>query len=93
MAAKSLPGSHKESKPELESNDDEDMIDQFVEDSKKQKLNEEQRRAFYSVLLAFRAETLSSGNVNTSLLSSLNLLCLLLFKGLSWWCFRRELRS
>ncbi|CAF1848556.1 unnamed protein product [Brassica oleracea var. botrytis] len=71
MAAKSLPGSHKESKPELESNDDEDMIDQFVEDSKKQKLNEQQRRAFYSVLLAFRAETLSSGNKRTQIIEKL----------------------
>ncbi|CDY61753.1 BnaA04g27580D [Brassica napus] len=50
----------------------EDMTDQSVEeDSKKQKLNEQQRRAFYAVLLAFRAETLSSGNKRTQIIEKL----------------------
>ncbi|XP_033145590.1 uncharacterized protein LOC103863015 isoform X3 [Brassica rapa] len=48
------------------------MTDQSVEeDSKKQKLNEQQRRAFYAVLLAFRAETLSSGNKRTQIIEKL----------------------
>lgn len=76
---KSLPSSHQELKPELDSkssshsSDDEEMIDPIVEESKKQKLNELKRRAFYSVLLAFRADTLmTTGNVN-HVTSSLNL--------------------
>lgn len=57
------------------------MTDQSVEeDSKKQKLNEQQRRAFYAVLLAFRAETLSSGNVKHFSLLVIISLCLLLLR-------------
>ncbi|RID65033.1 hypothetical protein BRARA_D00259 [Brassica rapa] len=56
----------------LTSSNDKDMTDQSVEeDSKKQKLNEQQRRAFYAVLLAFRAETLSSGNKRTQIIEKL----------------------
>ncbi|KAF8095807.1 hypothetical protein N665_0322s0026 [Sinapis alba] len=73
-----FPGSQKESTPELysdsstdTSDDDEDMTDQFAEDSKKKKLNELKRRAFYSLLLAFRAETLLKGNKRTRIIEKL----------------------
>ncbi|KAG2325558.1 hypothetical protein Bca52824_008286 [Brassica carinata] len=75
---KSLPGSHQELKPELDSkssshsSDDEEMIDPIVEESKKQKLNELKRRAFYSVLLAFRADTLmTTGNKRNQIIEKL----------------------
>ncbi|KAJ4904898.1 Emsy N Terminus (ENT) domain-containing protein [Raphanus sativus] len=55
-----------------DSSDDEEMTDQFVdEESKTKKLNELKRRAFYSVLLAFKAETFSSGNKRTQIIEKL----------------------
>ncbi|CAH8383258.1 unnamed protein product [Eruca vesicaria subsp. sativa] len=65
-----------ESKPEKDSecsnDDDKDMTDEFSEEFIRQKkLNELKRRAFYSVLLAFRVETLSLGNKRDEIIEKL----------------------
>lgn len=59
--------------PKSESNDDDDD-DKLTEEFKKEKLEDLKRKAFYSVLLAFRAETLTIGNVRRTQSSS-SLLC------------------
>lgn len=70
------------------------MTDQFVdEESKTKKLNELKRRAFYSVLLAFKAETFSSGNVNTHSLSLFICFSDISLGFVLLCCFRRGLRS
>ncbi|WZZ66525.1 hypothetical protein YC2023_077895 [Brassica napus] len=56
--------------PKSESNDDDKLTEEF----KKEKLEDLKRKAFYSVLLAFRAETLTIGNVRRTQSSS-SLLC------------------
>ncbi|CAF2172517.1 unnamed protein product [Brassica napus] len=57
--------------PKSESNDRSDDVDKLTEDFKKEKLEELKRKAFYSVLLAFRAETLTIGNKRTHLMEKL----------------------
>ncbi|KAF3519137.1 hypothetical protein DY000_02061657 [Brassica cretica] len=56
--------------PKSESNDDDDD-DKLTEEFKKEKLEDLKRKAFYSVLLAFRAETLTIGNKRTHLIEKL----------------------
>ncbi|RID54442.1 hypothetical protein BRARA_G01766 [Brassica rapa] len=56
--------------PKSESNDLSDD-DKFKEELKKKKLEDLKRKAFYSVLLAFRAETLTIGNKRTLLMEKL----------------------
>ncbi|KAL0662939.1 hypothetical protein Bca4012_099776 [Brassica carinata] len=57
--------------PKSESNDDDDDDDKLTEEFKKEKLEDLKRKAFYSVLLAFRAETLTIGNKRTHLIEKL----------------------
>lgn len=74
--------------PKSESNDLSDD-DKFKEELKKKKLEDLKRKAFYSVLLAFRAETLTIGNVRkTQSLSSL--LCFFFQSVLKRLCFSEE---
>ena len=73
--------------PKSESNDlsDDDM---FNEELKKKKLEDLKRKAFYSVLLAFRAETLTIGNVRKTQSSSL--FSVFLTRFLKRLCFSEE---
>ncbi|WZZ05288.1 hypothetical protein YC2023_091209 [Brassica napus] len=57
--------------PKSESNDRSDDDDKLTEEFKKEKLEDLKRKAFYSVLLAFRAETLTIGNKRTHLIEKL----------------------
>lgn len=74
--------------PKSESNDRSDDDDKLTEEFKKEKLEDLKRKAFYSVLLAFRAETLTIGNVRKTQSSSL--FSVFLTRFLKRLCFSEE---